>query len=98
MSGSGAMRRAMATLLGATMMAALGSEGGVAQDAIHEKPRDVVAATVRSQGHPCDQPKRLRPDEEASTPDEPAWVLECSNASYWVKYRDGLAAEIRRMP
>jgi hypothetical protein len=97
-SRSGIMRRAVTTLLGATMVAALGSVGGVAQDAIHEKPRDVVAATVRSQGHPCDRPERLRPDEEASTPDEPAWLLECSNASYWVKYRDGLAAEIRPMP
>jgi len=70
------------TLLGATMMAALGSDSGMAQ----EKPRDIVAATIRSQGHPCDQPKRLLADEEASSPDEPAWVLECSNAKYWVKY------------
>jgi len=85
------MPSGIATLLGATMMAALGSDSGMAQ----EKPQEVVAATVRSQGHPCDQPKRLLADEEASSPDEPAWVLECSNAKYWVKYRNGLAAEIK---
>jgi hypothetical protein len=73
------------------MVAALAGEPGVAQ----ETPRDVVAATVRSQGHPCEQPKRLVADEQASSPDEPAWVLECAHARYWVKYRDGLAAEIR---
>lgn len=72
-------------------MASLGSALGVAQ----EKPRDIVAATVRSLGHPCDQPKNLKPDEEASSPDEPAWLLECANARYWVKYRNGLAPEVR---
>lgn len=88
------MTRAMATLLGAVMMAALGGDGVAAE----EKPRDIVAATVRSQGHPCDQPKRLRPDEEASSPDEPAWLLECANATYWVKYRNGLPATIEPRP
>jgi hypothetical protein len=87
-------RRGLTLLLGATLLAALGSGGGVAQ----ERPRDIVAATVRAQGHPCDRPERLRPDEEASTPDEPAWIIECANAKYWVKYRNGLAAEIRPMP
>lgn len=91
---SGTMKTSVATLLGAATIVVLGSDPGVAQ----EKPRDVVAATVRSLGHPCDQPKRLRPDEEASTPDEPAWFLECENAKYWVKYRNGLAPDVKPMP
>jgi hypothetical protein len=62
-----------------------------------ESPRDIVADTVRSQGYPCDQPERATRDEAASLPDQAAWVLECANARYWVRYDNDEPAEIRQL-
>jgi hypothetical protein len=75
--------------------------GGVlAQDvppADEESAKDIVADTVRSQGYPCDQPQRATRDEVASKPDQAAWILDCSNARYWVRYDNDEPAEIRQL-
>lgn len=68
-----------------------------APTAIDETAKDVVATTVRSQGYPCEDPKRAVRDEAASAPDRAAWVVECVNASYWVRYDNDVPAEIRRL-
>jgi hypothetical protein len=62
-----------------------------------ESAKDIVADTVRSQGYPCDQPERATRDEAASLPDQAAWVLECANARYWVRYDNDEPAEIRQL-
>jgi hypothetical protein len=62
-----------------------------------ESAKDIVADTVRSQGYPCDQPERATRDAAASLPDQAAWVLECANARYWVRYDNDEPAEIRRL-
>jgi hypothetical protein len=75
--------------------------GAFAQDrppmVIDETAKDIVATTVRSQGYSCEHPKRAVRDEAASSPDQAAWVVECANASYWVKYDNDLPAEIRQL-
>jgi hypothetical protein len=68
-----------------------------APTALDETAKDIVATTVRSQGHPCENPKRASRDEAASAPDRAAWVVECANASYWVRYDNDVPAEIRRL-
>jgi hypothetical protein len=75
-------------------------DSALAQDkmpADDESAKDIVADTVRSQGYPCDQPKRATRDEAASLPDQAAWVLECANAKYWVRYDNDEPAEIRQV-
>ncbi len=72
----------------------------LAQDAaplVEENAKDIVASTVRSQGHPCEHPKRAVRDEAASAPDRAAWILECANATYWIKYDNDLPAEVREV-
>ncbi len=83
-----------------TIAAMLCAGGALAQDktpADEESAKGIVADTVRSQGYPCDQPKRATRDEAASLPDQAAWVLECGNARYWVRYDNDEPAEIRQL-
>jgi hypothetical protein len=80
--------------------ALLALPGARAQDTapvVEESAKDIVATTVRAQGHPCEQPKRAVRDEAASAPDQAAWILECANATYWIRYDNDLPAEIRQL-
>jgi hypothetical protein len=82
------------------MAALLAVPGARAQDTapvVEESAKDIVATTVRSQGHPCVQPERAVRDEAASAPDRAVWVLECANATYWVRYDNDVPAEIRAL-
>ena len=79
---------------------ALGAAGALAQDrapADEESAKDIIATTVRSQGHPCERPERAIRDAAASAPDRAAWVLECADARYWVRYDNDVPAEVRRL-
>ena len=81
-----------------SMAVALWAAGAGAQEApstLDETAKDIVATTVRSQGYPCEEPKRAVRDEAASAPDRAAWVVECANGSYWVRYDNDVPAEIR---
>jgi hypothetical protein len=83
--------------LASVVLVALGACGALAQDtapAVEETAKDIVATTVRSQGYACENPKRAVRDRAASSPDRAAWVVECANASYRVKYDNDLPAEI----
>ena len=80
------------------MAALLAVPSAHAQDTapvVDETAKDIVATTVRAQGHPCEQPERAVRDEAASAPDRAVWVLECANATYWVRYDNDVPAEIR---
>jgi hypothetical protein len=82
------------------MAALLALSGARAQDTapvVDETAKDIVATTVRAQGHPCDQPERAVRDEAASAPDRAVWVLDCANATYWVRYDNDVPAEIRQL-
>jgi hypothetical protein len=80
--------------------AALSPGAALAQDtppAEEESAKDIVATTVRSRGHPCEQPERAVRDPAASLPDQAAWILTCANARYWVRYDNSLPAEVRQL-
>jgi hypothetical protein len=62
-----------------------------------ESAKSIVATTVRSLGHSCEQPKRATRDPGVSLPDQAAWILECANARYWVRYDNDEPAEIRQL-
>ena len=62
-----------------------------------ESAKGIVATTVRSLGHPCEHPERATRDPAVSLPDQAAWVLECANARYWVRYDNDQPAEIRQL-
>ena len=81
----------------AAMLCAGGAFAQNKMPADEESAKGIVADTVRSQGYPCDRPKRATRDEAASLPDQAAWVLECANAKYWVRYDNDLPAEIRQL-
>jgi hypothetical protein len=79
---------------------ALGAGGALAQVKAPidvESAKDIVATTVRSLGHPCEHPERATRDPAVSLPDQAAWILECSNARYWVRYDNDEPAEIRQL-
>lgn len=63
---------------------------------IEGTPKDIVV-TVRLQGYPCEDPNHAVRAETASLPDGAVWILECANATYWIKYDNGLPAEIREL-
>jgi hypothetical protein len=94
------MTRHAAVLPGLAVALCVGA-GAFAQDqppaVADETAKDIVATTVRSEGYPCENPKRAVRDEAASSPDQAAWVVECANASYQVKYNNDLPAEIRQL-
>jgi hypothetical protein len=74
--------------------------GALAQNAlplIDETAKEVVAATVRSLGHPCDQPERAVHDTAASAPDQAVWLLDCTDARYRVRYDNDEPAKITRL-
>jgi hypothetical protein len=82
------------------IVAALCTGGALAQNAAPadaETARDIVATTVRAQGYPCEQPKRATRDPAVSLPDQAAWILQCANARYWIRYDNDVPAEIRQL-
>lgn len=83
------------------MIAAALSPGGalaqVTAPADEESAKGIVATTVRSRGYSCERPERAVRDKAASLPDRAAWILECTNARYWVRYDNSLPAEVRQL-
>lgn len=59
-----------------------------------EQARTILAGQVRQQGHLCDKAVAARHDPALSRPDEPAWILVCSNATYRVRLRADMAAKV----
>ena len=87
-------------VLASAVLVALGAAGALAQNTApvaEETAKDIVATTVRSQGYSCENPKRAIRDRAASSPDRAAWVVECANATYRVRYDNDLPAEITRI-
>jgi hypothetical protein len=89
----GAYNRAVILVL-ATIMAAISSSSPVAQA---EDVREVIAAQVRIQGHPCNKPLSAERDRAASEPHETVWMLRCDNGTYRVKLIPDMAAEISKI-
>ena len=62
-----------------------------------EKPADSIAAKIRMQGFPCDNPKQAEHNAALSKPNQQVWVLQCGNATYRVRLIPDMAAQVERL-
>ena len=62
--------------------------------AAQEDPLHIVAAAVRENGHACEEPKSVAPDSQDTSPDERAWIIDCGNKTYRVKFVGDAAVEV----
>ena len=62
-----------------------------------ERPQDVLAAQIRTQGFACDRSLGAKLDRRRSKPDHDVWVLKCSNAAYRVSRFPDMAANVVRL-
>ena len=56
-----------------------------------------IAAQVRTQGYPCEGDASALKLTRQSWPDEPLWILTCTNATYRVRLIPDMAARIERV-
>ena len=82
-------------LLGLAACAAVG--GAAAQTPAEETATQIIADQVRAQGHSCDAAEGAERDTQASKPDDPVWLLRCSNATYRVRLIPDMRATIERI-
>jgi hypothetical protein len=54
----------------------------------------IVAAAVRDTGHECQEPKSAMPDPENTSVNEKAWIIDCGNATYRVKFVGDTAVDV----
>jgi len=59
---------------------------------------DVVAEAVRDKGLACREAVSAERDVEASTPDEAAWTLVCSDARCRVRFVGDASVRVERLP
>jgi hypothetical protein len=64
-----------------------------AQDS-SDQPAELLAGQVRQQGLSCDKAVSAQRDPTLSKPEEPVWILVCSNASYRITVRADMQAQI----
>jgi len=84
-------------LIGFLALMALFSGAGTALALDGEDPKDVIAAQLRDQGYACDNPQSATRDEDASGPDQAAWIVTCEGGSYRVKLIPDMAAKVERI-
>jgi hypothetical protein len=81
-------------VLGAAATALLGSALAAAAQ---EKPAEIIAAHIRTQGYECVKPLGAQRNRRASKPNEAAWTLRCSNAVYNVRLIPDMAAHVEKV-
>ncbi|WP_083632573.1 hypothetical protein [Bradyrhizobium sp. NAS96.2] len=59
--------------------------------------QDLLAIQLRAQGYACDKPLKAERDDKLSKPDNEAWTLTCSNATYRVTRVPDLAAKVEKV-
>lgn len=88
-------------LAASLMLLAVASPGGsrpaMAQTANSDTPVNIVADQIRRQGYKCDKPRSAERDVQASRPDAPMWVLTCEDATYRVRLKADMAAEVEKV-
>ena len=72
--------------------------GGLAADTLDpnapEQAKTIVADRIREQGYACDRAEEAHHDHASSKPDQPVWILRCSNAAYRVRLRGNSSATV----
>ncbi|MEN3349855.1 MAG: hypothetical protein V7632_3490 [Bradyrhizobium sp.] len=73
--------------------------GGLAASAARAEQtlQDLLAIQLRTQGYACDKPLKAERDDKLSKPDNEAWTLTCSNATYRVSRVPDLAAKVEEI-
>jgi hypothetical protein len=84
------LRLGQALLCAAAATVALSGRPSLAQ----EKPAEVIAAHIRTQGYACDKALSAQRNRKASRPNETVWLLRCSNGTYNVTLVPDLAAKV----
>jgi len=85
------------SVLFATTLTAAFAVASVVPAGAEEDAKTMIAAQVRGQQHPCGTPEKAVRDKTLSKPDETAWILTCDNATYQVRLRPDMAAEIKKL-
>ncbi|MGY2844682.1 hypothetical protein ACVIHH_000590 [Bradyrhizobium sp. USDA 4518] len=62
-----------------------------------ETLQGMLATQLRAQGYACDKPLKAERDDKLSKPDNEAWTLTCSNATYRVSRVPDLAAKVEKI-
>ncbi len=62
--------------------------------AAQDKPAEIIAAHIRTQGYACDKALSAQRNRKASRPNETVWLLRCSNGIYNVTLVPDLAAKV----
>ena len=57
-----------------------------------------LAEAVRDKGLPCRQAGSAKPDPRATSADETAWLLVCSDGRYRVRFMGDASVEVERLP
>jgi hypothetical protein len=65
--------------------------------AAEEKPAEIIAAHIRTQGYACENALSALRDRKASKPNEMVWTLRCSNGIYRVRLVPDMAAHVELM-
>ena len=63
--------------------------------AAQEKPADIIAAQIRTQGYACEKALGAQRNRKASKPNETVWTLRCSNGTYLVTLVPDLPARVK---
>ena len=59
-----------------------------------EQAKMILADQIREQGNACVKAEEAHRDAAFSKPDEPVWILKCSNAVYRIRLRGNMAATV----
>lgn len=59
-------------------------------------PQEIIATQIRQQGFTCEKPKSAERDSEESKPGAVVWILTCENATYKVRLRPNMAADVEK--
>ena len=78
-------------------VAATGALGSALTATAQEKPAEIIAAHIRTQGYECVKPLGAQRNRKASKPNEAAWTLRCSNAVYNVRLIPDMAAHVEKV-
>jgi hypothetical protein len=62
--------------------------------AAQEKPAEIIAAHIRTQGYACENALAAQRNRKASRPNETVWILRCSNGTYRVRLVPDMAASV----
>ena len=67
-------------------------------NAADTEPAKVTGAAIRSQGMACAEPVTAQRDAAASKPDQPVWLVACSDGRYRVHFMGEAKPRIERLP